>query len=219
MKLIRYSVCLITLLLIAGCGSSKKFTDNENKESYYEDNSSIIRVLLDEKQDVFTYTADEPVTLKDESKSINVSNGERIQFKPDGNKVKAITGNKEYTSKFFQIISEDKRSVNLNTKNYKGSFRIAARNNKIQVINTVTLEEYLKGVVPAEMPVGKGTDNYEALRAFTICARTYAVRKLNSTNNFDIYSDVRDQVYGGEASERTLSNKAVKDTRGLNINL
>jgi len=216
MKFIRYSILVIILSIIAGCGASKKFTDKESNESYVEDNSSIIRVLLDEKQDSFTYTADETVNLKDELKSIcKINCGEKIQCKVDGNKVKSIVGNKEYISKFFQIIPEDKRTVNYNDKNYKGSFRITSHNNKIQVINTVALEEYLKGVVPSEMPVGKGTDNYEALRAFSICARTYAVRKLNSNSNYDIYNDVRDQVYGGEASERTLSNKAIKDTRGL----
>jgi stage II sporulation protein D len=216
MKIFRYPVYLIILSLIAGCGASKKFTENENNDSYIEDNNSIIRVLLDEKLDSFSYTADEPVILKDELKTIVViSKGNIIQFKADGNKVKSITGNKEYSSKFFQILPEDKRSVNFNDKKYSGSFRIASRNNKIQIINTVTLEEYLKGVVPSEMPVGKGTDNYEALRAFSICARTYAVRKLNSNNNFDIYSDVRDQVYGGEGSERTLSNKAIRESRGL----
>jgi stage II sporulation protein D len=216
MKLIRYSVFLFIIILIAGCGSSKKFTENKNNDLYIEDNSSIIRVLLDEKQDSFFYTADEPVILKDELKTIiNISNGEKIQFKAEGNKVRSIAGNKDYSSKFFQIIPEDKRSVNLIEKKYKGSLRITSRNNKIQIINTVTLEEYLQGVVPSEMPVGKGTDNYEALRAFTICARTYAFRKLNSANNFDIYCDVRDQVYGGEGSERTLSNKAIKETRGL----
>ena len=216
MKAIRYSFCLLLLSLIAGCSASKKFTDNESNDSYYEDNSSIIRVLLDEKTDSYSYTADEPVLLKEELKTIaNLSSGERIQFKADGNKVKSKVGTREYISKFFQIIPEDKRTISLNDKNYKGSLRIASHNNKIQIINTLALEEYLKGVVPAEMPVGKGNDNYEALRAFSICARTYAVRKLNSANNYDIYNDTRDQVYGGEGSERTLSNKAIKETRGL----
>jgi len=216
MKLFRYPLYLFIVLLIAGCGASKKFTDNEKNDFYYEDNSSIIRVLIDEKQDSFFYTSDEPVILKDESKTIiKISNGDKIQFKAEGNKVRSIAGNKDYFSKSFEIIAEDKMPVSLNEKNYKGSFRIAGRNNKIQVINIVALEEYLKGVVPSEMPVGKGTDNYEALRAFSICARTYAVRKLNSNNNYDIYGDTRDQVYNGQGSERTLSNKAIKETRGL----
>jgi len=216
MKLFRYLIFLFIISLFAGCGASKKFSENNNNETYVEDNSSIIRVLLDEKQDSFTYIAEEPVILKDELRTlIIISDGDKIQFKAEGNKVKSVAADKEYSGKFFQIISDDKRTVNLNDKNYKGSLRIVSKNNKIQIINTVAIEEYLKGVVPSEMPVGKGTDNYEALRAFSICARTYAFKKLNSLNNFDIYNDVRDQVYGGEGSERTLSNKAIRDSRGL----
>jgi peptidoglycan hydrolase-like amidase len=168
MKLFRYLIFLFIISLFAGCGASKKFSENNNNETYVEDNSSIIRVLLDEKQDSFTYIAEEPVILKDELRAlIIISDGDKIQFKAEGNKVKSVAADKEYSGKFFQIISDDKRTVNLNDKNYKGSLRIVSKNNKIQIINTVAIEEYLKGVVPSEMPVGKGTDNYEALRAFS----------------------------------------------------
>jgi stage II sporulation protein D len=56
----------------------------------------------------------------------------------------------------------------------------------------------------------------EALKAFAICARTYAVNKLKSSNGvFDIYIDTRDQVYSGEDSEKRLANRAVDETAGM----
>ena len=203
--------------MIAGCGASKKFTRNEKYEDeIYKDNSSIIRVLLDEKINSFNYTVDNTVILKNELKTISrVNKGNILQFFTDGNNVKLILDDKIYSSKFFQVLPENARTLKVSDKSYKGAFRIASQNNKIQIINTITLEEYIKGVVPMEMPVGKGTENFEALKAFGICVRTYAIKKLNSNNNYDIYNDTRDQVYGGESSERILSNKAIQETRGL----
>ena len=208
---------MLMLLVIAGCGASKKFAEEENKTNEnYIDNSSIIRVLLDEKISSYSYTVEDPVILKNELKTISTADkGSVLKFTAEGNIVKLSFENKIYSSKFFQILPENSRSFKMSNKNYKGAFRIASLKNKIQVINTITLEEYIKGVVPMEMPVGKGTENYEVLKAFAICARTYAFQKINSRNNYDIFSDVRDQVYGGESSERLISNKAVTETRGL----
>src|ERR1035437_636164 len=217
LKPFSYLIYALLFLMIAGCAASKKFTrEDKNTEEIYKDNSSLIRVLLDEKVNSFNYTADESVILKNELKTISgVDKGNTLQFFADGNNVKLRLDNKTYSSKFFQVLPENEKTLKVSDKSYKGAFRIASKNNKIQIINTLTLEEYIKGVVPLEMPVGKGTENFEVLKAFAICVRTYAIKKLNSNNNYDIYGDTRDQVYGGESSERILSNKAILETRGL----
>jgi len=217
LKPFSYLIYVLLFLMIAGCAASKKFTrEDKNTEEIYKDNSSLIRVLLDEKMNSFNYTVDESVILKNELRTISgVDKGNTLQFFADGNYVRLILDNKTYSSKFFQVLPENAATLKMYDKSYKGAFRIASQNNKIQVINTITLEEYIKGVVPLEMPVGKGTENFEALKAFSICVRTYAIKKLNSGNNYDIFNDTRDQVYGGESSERILSNKAIQETRGL----
>ena len=191
--------------MIAGCAASKKFTrEDKNTEEIYKDNSSLIRVLLDEKMNSFNYNVDESVILKNELKTISgVDKGNTLQFFADGNNVKLRLDNKTYSSKFFQVLPENERTL----KDMQDFIWYKD--------NTLTLEEYIKGVVPLEMPVGKGTENFEVLKAFAICVRTYAIKKLNSNNNYDIYGDTRDQVYGGEGSERILSNKAILETRGL----
>src|SRR3989304_2251474 len=57
---------------------------------------------------------------------------------------------------------------------------------------------------------------FQALKAFTICARTYSLNKMKRTgDNFDVYIDTRDQVYGGVDTEREISNKAVEETKEL----
>ena len=216
LKPLSYSIYVLLLFIIVGCGASKKFTEDRYSDEITKDNSNLIRVLLDEKLNSFTYTADNSVILKNEMKTITgVDKGNILLFSADGNNVKLLLDDKTYSAKFFQILPEDARSLKVSNKYYKGAFRISSQNKKIQVINTISLEEYIKGVVPLEMPVGKGTENFEALKAFSICVRTYALKKLNSNNNYDIYNDTRDQVYGGENSEQIISNKAIQETRGL----
>jgi len=87
--------------------------------------------------------------------------------------------------------------------------------NSISVINHVDIESYIKGVIPKEMPLGKGEENFEALKAFAICARTYTLMKMKREKNFDLYIDTRDQVYGGVDVEKLISNKAVDETKDL----
>src|ERR1039457_4423526 len=167
LKIFSYSVYVFLLLLIVGCGASKKFTREDRfSDEINKDNSSLIRVLLDEKMNSFNYTVDNTVIIKNEQKTISgADKGNILHFSSDGNNVKLILDDKTYSAKYFQVLPENTRSIKVSNKYYKGAFRIASQNNKIQVINTISLEEYVKGVVPMEMPVGKGTENSEALKA------------------------------------------------------
>jgi stage II sporulation protein D len=78
------------------------------------------------------------------------------------------------------------------------------------------MEDYVKGVLAKEMPVGKNEENLEALKALAVCVRTYAQKKLKDGKiYFDIYDDTRDQVYGGMDAESPLSNRAAGETKNL----
>jgi stage II sporulation protein D len=80
----------------------------------------------------------------------------------------------------------------------------------ISVINSVGLDDYLQGVVPAESPASWPA---EALKAQAIAARTYAITTAKSAD-FDHYADTRSQVYKGVGIETAATNGAVADTRG-----
>jgi stage II sporulation protein D len=80
----------------------------------------------------------------------------------------------------------------------------------LTVTNVVALDDYLKGVVPAESPASWPA---EALRAQAIAARTYAITTAKSAD-FDHYADTRSQVYKGVGIEHPSTNAAVADTRG-----
>lgn len=78
-------------------------------------------------------------------------------------------------------------------------------------VNVLPMDDYLKGVVPAEMPAYWGV---EALKAQTIAARTYAIGKLGRGGVFDLRASESDQAYSGLTDQRAESNAAVDGTRG-----
>ena len=83
-------------------------------------------------------------------------------------------------------------------------------------IKTYELEEYLKYVVPAEMPPSWPT---EALKAQAILARTYAKYRLANprSGQYDIYGDSRDQVVN-ESLVNNITSQIVDMTKGIVYN-
>lgn len=97
--------------------------------------------------------------------------------------------------------------LDINNRPYLGSFRFVIENsNYIRPINTVYLEDYLKGVVPYEM---MASWNKEALKSQAIAARTYASGYLSRV----IDDTINYQVYAGYAWHPN-SNAAVNETYG-----
>ena len=99
---------------------------------------------------------------------------------------------------------------------YQGKITLIRTQEGYLVINELSLEDYLKKVLPSEMPASYPM---EALKAQAVCARTYAVGQILSPRmDPDIPADVDDsvnyQVYNNQPEdERTTL--AVKDTGGM----
>ncbi|MBI3312179.1 MAG: SpoIID/LytB domain-containing protein, partial [Candidatus Omnitrophica bacterium] len=106
-------------------------------------------------------------------------------------------------------------TINLNGQRLRGTVDIyRQRNLTLLVINQISLEDYLLGVVAKEAPAYWPV---EALKAIAIAARTYALseRLSNVTTDYDVTGTVLSQVYGGRTAERSRTTRAVKDTEGL----
>ena len=111
-------------------------------------------------------------------------------------------------------IATDK--AGLNKACYNGEFIVTVNGNKLNAINVIDIEDYLRGVVPYE--IGKLDESkFEALKAQAVAARTYAYKHFGSrvAQGFDVYADTRDQVYKGLHSATTLTDKAVRETEGV----
>ena len=92
---------------------------------------------------------------------------------------------------------------------YRGWMQVSVIDKKLQVVNLVSLESYLYGVVPDEVP-----DDWppEALKAQAVAARSYALATRKTGGTFDLYDDTRSQVYGGVNAERFATTAAVDAT-------
>ncbi len=80
-------------------------------------------------------------------------------------------------------------------------------------VNATSLENYVKGVVPREVPA---LWHPEAVQAQSVAARTYAAyeRAEPLTGRYQICDTTACQVYGGATAEHPASNRAVNATRG-----
>jgi len=212
--LVSISAFILLILFLSGCAASR-YT---RKTSYVNSTTNnFIRVLLKNENENISFVVRSPVYLYAENNPIAVINtGNRLDFYKDGNNVKLNIRDRIFDGKFFQLKPEkDGNTVEFNGRKYDGVIKIVSNGNSINIVNQVSLEDYLKGVITAEMPIGKGSEYLEALKAFAICARTYAVTKLNNGNSFDVYLDTRDQVYNGAGRESAISNRAVDETKNM----
>ncbi len=204
----------VLLLLHYGCSSSKKFTLKDSDLP----KEILIRVLIEEKINETEFLLNNSLYLRDGKKIIAVLNAEsRTKIIHTNNSLIFQTAGKSYDSPYFELQPVDKNElIQLNDKSFRGSLNIVNRDSTILIINRLPLEEYLKGVIPAEMPLGRDNEYFEALKAFTICARTYALIKIKERKEFfDVYADTRDQVYGGAAIEASISNRAAVETQNV----
>lgn len=97
---------------------------------------------------------------------------------------------------------------------YHGAFELVKNNNNtFNLVNMIEVEEYLKGVVPNEMPVSFGL---EALKAQSVAARNYVLSpRTKASPNYDVVDSVASQVYYGANTEKPLADQAVKETEGV----
>ncbi len=104
--------------------------------------------------------------------------------------------------------------VSAKGKWYRGIIMIQNKNGKLTVINNVPLEDYIKGVVPSEMPSSWAT---EAHKAQAIAARSYALANLGkrAKYGYDLKDTPEDQAYGGASKETPDTNYAVDETKGI----
>ncbi len=84
---------------------------------------------------------------------------------------------------------------------------------KFSIVNILSLKNYLRGVVPNEMPVRFGL---EALKAQTVAARNYAITpRIKAYDEFDLCDSVACQVYFGANTEDPLTDEAIEQTNGI----
>ncbi len=95
---------------------------------------------------------------------------------------------------------------------YQGDLLLTVTDGKLQPILSIHVEDYLLGVVPYEM---SEAFPLEALKAQTVAARTYVLRKADPARAYDVVDTTNDQVFKGYVPGNTQTELAVEQTRGV----
>ncbi|MEN6385446.1 MAG: SpoIID/LytB domain-containing protein [Phycisphaerales bacterium] len=181
-----------------------------------------VKVLLDENAAKISFNARGDYRVIDPETTVVINEIQSpafITIVADGNGIKA--GFKKYNSKrlIFQPALDTPFAINDNQP-YHGYLEIIVNPDKktFMVINGVSLEDYIAGVVASEMPSYWET---EALKAQAIAARTYVLyikTKFGKNRPWDVKATQASQVYKGMRAETMRSNDAVNGTAGKVIN-
>ncbi len=109
----------------------------------------------------------------------------------------------------------DPKTINVNGDRYRTSIELRKfPGSNITVINELSMGDYLDGVVPLE--IGTTETPFEALKAQSVAARTYAVANHKHEElGFDLCNSTCCQVYGGYEVENLATNNAIKATEGM----
>src|SRR5207253_10180629 len=108
----------------------------------------------------------------------------------------------------------DDSFITWNGKRYRGEIVLTPGDSGLLVVNRLTMDSYLRGVVPLE--IGNRTAaEFAAVQAQAVAARTYAYKHLTTSRAFDMYSTVQDQVYGGVDAEKPQSDSAIMTTADI----
>lgn len=95
---------------------------------------------------------------------------------------------------------------------YPGDLLLTVKDGLLQPVLTISVEDYLMGVVPHEM---SNAFPLEALKAQAICARTYALAHIDTSKAYDVVDTTNDQVFKGVDLGDQNAIRAVKETAGV----
>lgn len=97
---------------------------------------------------------------------------------------------------------------------YEGNFIVKRNEHGLYLINELFMEDYIRYVLPSEMPV---SFSYEALKAQAVCARTFAYSQMKNSTYSNLGANLDDstayQVYNYQGNYE-ITDKAVRDTEG-----
>jgi len=128
--------------------------------------------------------------------------------RPDSTRTEALRG-------IAVVNVTESRFVVANGRRYRGRINITSSRAGLTVVNRVTVESYIAGVVGPEIGARR-LDEMAAVLAQAVVSRSFAIKNRGRWEafGFDAYADTRDQVYLGVAVESEQAWDAVRRTAG-----
>ena len=154
----------------------------------------------------FTVRANSTITIESNGKDMYYYNGKVLNI----------------TSKRL-IINESEKPLRVTSISrgsscyYEGNLEISLVEGRLLLTNDLLMEDYLKKVVPSEMP---SSWREEALKSQAVAARTYAYREIYNKKylkyGYIVDDSESSQVYNN-SNEQESTNKAISETKGITM--
>ena len=180
---------------------------------------TLIRVLLSARAPTVRLSSPSGFNLFTSGGSLmaRAAPGAAWRIEHDGSRVRAVRPDgvpTVWADRSLRAQAEGSGLLSLGGSPYRGDLTFAGSDSGLAAINTLSVEDYLLGVVPLEMGDRPPADS-AAVQAQAVTARSYAYIHLTPSRQFDVTSSVLDQLYGGVAAETAVGSQAVESTRWL----
>lgn len=179
-----------------------------------------VRVLLGEEFQPLEFSTTYPVHLESGQQQLNLGHPKmnlKISRQGDAWQIR-VPGQPVYTLRGEQL---QLQSPLLVWKNGNVVFPISVfyKRGRYQLVGHMNIEDYLKGVLPHEMP---SSWPLEALKAQAVASRSYALWKAKhqESANYDLRTSILDQMFRMDRAHESLSlppkvQEALKATHGV----
>ncbi|MCE1190260.1 MAG: SpoIID/LytB domain-containing protein [Ignavibacteria bacterium] len=211
MQALKYNSVIISFLLLCmPLVNAQQALRNEQTKP------AAVRVLIQHATEDIQFTVNAPLYLySNDVKIALVKKNNIISMHAASRSFELTIQGKTFTANSFTFQPVSALDpLKYGGKEYSGSLRFVRTNTDIEVIDILPLEEYVKGVLAAELGKSDKPEMNAALQASAICVRTYTLKKLNNTKQeFDIEAGTQHQMFNG-ISRYPLINAAVESTHG-----
>lgn len=207
-------IFLLAALLLPGCGLHAV----RHEPDALPPGGPKLRVLLEDRAREARLSAmadlhvepvvDEP-SIYDGGVIIKPAEGALLLIDPE-------TGAERFVGTEVLVSTADGSAISVADRSYRGAIVVRSIDGGLRVVNEISLEDYLLGVVPGE--IGRLEEpQIEAAKAQAIAARTYALSSIGQygPEGYDLTANVIDQVYEGVLGENPLVSRAVLGTAGI----
>lgn len=188
---------IVTSCTIASSAGEYEVWANDEKKFILDSNNAVLLNIINNSISLNT--------LKNTFGTFNNISIKGISTSPSG----------KYETNYLDLIYSTPASGGLNRKSYYGDLHINLTNNRLILINEVGFDDYIAGVVEAEVGY---SDFIEYYKTKAILVRTYTFEQMNRhiDEGFNLCDDVHCQVYGGKCSNSKII-QAVQVTQNIVI--
>jgi len=174
-----------------------------------------VRLFCHQQVQTCSLRAEARMALADESGAERalIRAGHAVSVRCQGDALLVEHSSKRFSAEIIRARSEN-GLIRVMDRPYRGEISLRNSNGTIVLINILPLEDYLRSVVPAEIP---RSFHPEAIKAQAALSRTIAINWAgrHAKEGADFCDLTHCQVYAGTSTETPTTDAAVTQTRGL----